>query len=134
MKAVRRICAFIIGLVFFIAGFLKLMDPVGAGLVVEEYFKYLHLSFMMPLAKAAGVGMALLETLLGAALLAGVWPRIVGPGVGIIILAGGIGTLILVVTVLPVVFWKLTPSASGEEAKKKNSEQAEQPEQSENSD
>lgn len=87
MKAVRRICAFIIGLVFFIAGFLKLMDPVGAGLVVEEYFKYLHLGFMMPLAKAAGVGMALLETLLGAALLAGVWPRVVGPGVGIIILA-----------------------------------------------
>ena len=66
----------------------------------------------------------------------GVIPMILGKSsfwmpVGIIILAGGIGTLILVVTVLPVVFWKLTPSASGEEAKKKNSEQAEQPEQSE---
>ncbi|MBR4809060.1 MAG: hypothetical protein IK031_02125 [Bacteroidales bacterium] len=87
MKAVKRICAFIIGLVFFATGMLKLMDPVGAGLVVEEYFKYLHIAFMMPLAKAVGVGMALLETLLGAALLAGVWPRVVGPGAGIVILA-----------------------------------------------
>ena len=43
MKAVKRICAFLIGLVLFVAGLVKLMDPVGAGLVVEEYFKFLHL-------------------------------------------------------------------------------------------
>ena len=78
MKAVKRICAFLIGLVLFIAGLLKLMDPVGAGLVVEEYFKFFHLGFLMPVAKGVGVGMALLETLLGAALLSGVWPRITG--------------------------------------------------------
>ena len=54
MKAVKRICAFIIGLVLFIAGLLKLMDPVGAGLVVEEYFKFLHLGFLIPVSKAVG--------------------------------------------------------------------------------
>jgi hypothetical protein len=32
--------------------------------------------------------------------------------VGITIFAGGIGTLILVVTVLPVVYWKTAPSSS----------------------
>ena len=33
----RRLCAFIIGLVFLLAGIFKLLDPAGAGLVVEEY-------------------------------------------------------------------------------------------------
>ena len=49
MRIVRRISAIIIGFVFFVAGLLKLMDPVGAGLVVEEYFKFLHLGFLRPL-------------------------------------------------------------------------------------
>jgi len=95
MKAVKRICAFLIGLVFFVAGFLKLMDPVGAGLVVEEYFKFLHLGFMIPLSKAVGVGMALLETLLGTALLAGVFPHFVGAVTGIVLLAFTALTLVL---------------------------------------
>ncbi|MBO4455413.1 MAG: hypothetical protein J5759_03110 [Bacteroidales bacterium] len=95
MKAVKRICAVLVGLVFFVAGLLKLIDPVGAGLVVEEYFKFMHIGFMMPLAKAVGVGMALLETLLGAALLAGVWPRVVGPLVGLVLLAFTGLTLVL---------------------------------------
>lgn len=78
MKAVKRFCAVVVGIVLFVAGILKLMDPVGAGLVVNEYFSFLHLGFMAPLSKAAGVGMALLETLLGAALITGVVPRITG--------------------------------------------------------
>jgi len=101
MKAVKRTCAFIIGLVFFGAGLLKLIDPVGSGLVVEEYFKFLHIGFMMPLAKAVGVGMALLETLLGAALLSGVWPRLVGIVTGIVLLA---------FTGLTLVLWLVNPA------------------------
>lgn len=31
---VRRLCAVIVGLVFFVAGILKLMDPVGSMLIV----------------------------------------------------------------------------------------------------
>lgn len=101
MKAVKRICAFLIGLVLFFAGLLKLMDPVGAGLVVEEYFKFLHLGFLMPVAKGVGVGMALLETLLGAALLAGVWPVITG-FVSLAVLAG--------FTILTFVLWIVGPA------------------------
>ncbi len=101
MKAVKRISAFVIGLVLFFAGLLKLMDPVGAGLVVEEYFKFLHLGFLMPLSKATGVGMALLETLLGAALLAGVWPRITGY-VSLVVLGG--------FTLLTLVLWIVNPA------------------------
>lgn len=70
-----RLCAFIVGLVFFVAGVFKLLDPVGAGLVVEEYYRFLHLTFLMPTAKAVAVGMALLEALLGAAMISGVWRK-----------------------------------------------------------
>ena len=74
-KGIRRFCSVLLGLVYFIAGMLKLMDPVGSGLVVEEYLSFLHIGWLSPLAKALGVAMALVETLVGAALLARVWRR-----------------------------------------------------------
>ncbi len=73
----RRICAVIVGTVLFVAGSLKLMDPVGAGLVVSEYFKFFHLGFLMPLSKALGVFLALLESATGAALITGTWRKTV---------------------------------------------------------
>lgn len=76
MRVVRRICVLVIGTVLFLAGILKLMDPVGAGLQMATYFNFLHLRFLSPLSVAAGVAAALFETLLGAALLTGVWRRI----------------------------------------------------------
>ena len=71
----RRLCSFIIGIVFLLAGIFKLLDPVGAGLVVEEYFRFLHLGFLIPAAKVVAVALALLEALLGAALISGVWRK-----------------------------------------------------------
>ena len=65
--------AIIIGIVFLLAGLFKLLDPVGAGLVVEEYFRFLHLGFLMPAAKVTGVTLALGESLIGAALISGIW-------------------------------------------------------------
>lgn len=76
MRVIRRISAVIVGFVFFLAGLLKLMDPVGAGLVVDEYFKFFHCNFLLPLSYLTGVGAAFLETFLGAALITGVWRRI----------------------------------------------------------
>lgn len=77
MRVFRRICALLIGFVLFVAGILKLMDPVGAGLVVEEYFKFFHLGFLAPVSKLTGIAFAFVETALGAAVLTGVWSRIV---------------------------------------------------------
>ena len=68
---IRRFCSILIGLVFFTAGMLKLMDPVGAGLMVEEYLKFFHLAWAIGVSRFLGVAMALLETLTGAALMAG---------------------------------------------------------------
>ena len=31
----RRFCAFLVGVVFFLSGLLKLMDPVGTGLIMD---------------------------------------------------------------------------------------------------
>ena len=76
MKVARRLSALLIGLVFFTAGFLKLMDPVGSGLIVEEYFKFFGLRFLAFSSKAVGYSAALLETITGAALVTGVWRRI----------------------------------------------------------
>ena len=73
----RRLCAAIVGIVLFVAGSLKLMDPVGAGLVVSEYFKFFHLGFLMPVSKAFGVVLALLEAAVGAALISGIWRKTV---------------------------------------------------------
>ena len=75
MKKFRRLCALITGFVFFISGILKVLDPVGVGLVMKEYFEFLHIGFISPASKILGTGFALLETLLGAALMTGVWRK-----------------------------------------------------------
>ncbi len=71
----RRFCGFITGFVFFISGILKLLDPVGAGLVMDEYFSFLHLGFLDFASKALGTAFALAETAIGAALVTGVWRK-----------------------------------------------------------
>ncbi len=71
----RRFCGFITGFVFFASGILKLLDPVGAGLVMDEYFDFLHIGFIGFAAKPLGVFLALAETLIGTALITGVWRR-----------------------------------------------------------
>lgn len=68
----RRFCALLIGLVFFLSGVLKLMDPVGTALKMVEYFKFLHLDFLIPAAKGLGTALSLLEAVVGAALVSGI--------------------------------------------------------------
>ena len=71
----KRFCGFITGFVFFISGIVKLLDPTGAGLVMEEYFRFLHIGFMDFTAGFLGVTIALAETLIGAALITGIWKK-----------------------------------------------------------
>lgn len=73
----KRFCGFIAGIVFFLSGIVKLMDPVGAGLVMSEYYSFLHIGFMDFSAEFMGTLFAFAETILGAALITGVWRRIV---------------------------------------------------------
>lgn len=71
----RRFAAILIGLVFLVSGLLKLMDPVGTGLIVTEYTRFLHLRFLAPAAKVLGALLALLETVTGCALIKGVFRK-----------------------------------------------------------
>lgn len=96
-KGIRRFCTVLLGLVFFAAGVLKLMDPVGARLVVDEYFKFFHAGWMEFASLPAAVGMALLEALTGAALLAGVWRKWVALLTSVLTLGFTFLTLILVI-------------------------------------
>ena len=72
----KRFCGFITGIVFFIAGIFKLLDPIGAGLVMKEYMDFFHLGFLSVLAKPLAVALAFLETMVGAALVTGIWRRL----------------------------------------------------------
>lgn len=71
----RRMCRFLAGFIFFLSGVIKLLDPVGAGLVMDEYFRFLHIGFISPVSKVAGTVFALAESVLGAAMVTGVWKR-----------------------------------------------------------
>ena len=73
----RRFFAAVIGLVFLLSGVLKLLDPTGTMLIVQEYLKFFHLTFLMGIAKPMAVALSLLEALVGAALLAGIWRRLI---------------------------------------------------------
>ena len=72
---IKRFCGYAVGFVFFISGLLKLMDPVGAGLVMKEYFTFLHMGFLSGTGIAFGVIFALAEAVTGAALITGVWKK-----------------------------------------------------------
>ena len=72
----RRFCAFLIGLVYFLSGVLKLMDPTGAMLVMKEYFAFLHLGFLDFSAMFFGFAFAFAETIIGTALITGVFRKI----------------------------------------------------------
>ena len=93
----KRLCAFIIGIVFLLAGIFKLLDPVGAGLVVEEYFRFLHLGFLIPMAKAVAVLLALFEALLGAALISGIFRKPVAIATSVLIVFFTVLTLFLAI-------------------------------------
>ncbi|MBQ9474677.1 MAG: DoxX family protein [Bacteroidales bacterium] len=76
-KGLRRILAVLLGIVFFAAGTLKLMDPVGTGLLAGEYLRLFGMGGFSGAAGFLGLAASLLETITGAALITGVWRRIV---------------------------------------------------------
>lgn len=76
MKTLYKICRVLFGLTFIVSGFTKLIDPVGTGLVVREYFSFLHLGFLSPLATEFGITMSALEMLTGICVLSGLFIKL----------------------------------------------------------
>ena len=92
---IRRFCAILIGLVFLASGLLKLLDPVGTGLIVSEYFKFFHLGFLQGTAKALGMVLSLVEAATGAALISGVFRKTTAIVTSVLVVFFTIVTLIL---------------------------------------
>ena len=72
----KRFCGYLVGIAFFVSGIFKLIDPVGTGLIVDEYYRFMHLDFLSFSSKAVAVALSLAETFLGAALITGLWRKI----------------------------------------------------------
>ena len=72
----RRFASGLIGIVFLVSGLLKISDPVGTMLIITEYLKFFHISFLAGAAKGIGIALSLVETLTGIALSTGVLRKI----------------------------------------------------------
>ena len=94
---IRRFCAFLVGVVFFISGIFKLLDPVGAGLVMSDYYKFFHLGFLDFSAKPLALLLAIVETVLGAALITGLWRKVIAIATSVFLGFFTLLTLILMI-------------------------------------
>ncbi|MBR4775190.1 MAG: hypothetical protein IK008_03740 [Bacteroidales bacterium] len=72
----RRYAASLVGIVFLISGILKIWDPVGTMLIVTEYFKFLGMPGLIPVAKGVGIAVAFLECTVGIGLITGVLRKV----------------------------------------------------------
>ncbi|MDP3452803.1 MAG: DoxX family protein [Bacteroidales bacterium] len=76
MRFLRAISRVVIGLTFLLSGFVKIIDPVGGGLIIEEYFKFIGGGSWHLLYQTLGIALSSTEMLLGIALLVGLRMRI----------------------------------------------------------
>ena len=93
----RRLCAILIGLVFLCSGLLKLIDPVGTGLIVSEYLKFFRMDFLTGLARPLGIALVLVETVTGVALITGVYCKLSAIVTGILLVFFTGLTLVLLI-------------------------------------
>lgn len=75
MNNLKKIITIAIGLLYVMSGLLKIMDPVGTGLIVEAYFRFMHLYDCMGIAKGLGVFIGAFETIIGIAAVLCLWPK-----------------------------------------------------------
>ena len=71
MRFLRVICQAAVGLALLFSGFVKLLDPVGTGLIIQEYCRFFSLGFLIPAATPLALLYACGNALTGIALLSG---------------------------------------------------------------
>lgn len=77
MKTLCRICRFLFSLTFILSGIFKLIDPVGTGLIVDEYLKFMHLTAFSDACVWIGILLAVAEFTIGICVLVGLKMRLV---------------------------------------------------------
>ena len=93
----RRLGAVLLGAVLLFGGLVKLMDPLGSQLVMESYLRFMHLGFLGFAAGFMSLLFNLLECVLGAALVAGLFPLVAGAAAGVLMLFYTLLTLALLI-------------------------------------
>jgi len=71
MKILRALFRIIVGVTFILSGTLKLSDPVGTGLIMDEYLSILHLAFLKDYATLLGIILSTVEFTTGFSMLLG---------------------------------------------------------------
>ncbi|MFA6335046.1 MAG: BT_3928 family protein [Bacteroidales bacterium] len=71
MKLLRAVSRLIVGFTFIFSGFSKIIDPVGVGLIVGEYFKIIGIGSLPLLYQILGAALSGAELLLGISVLLG---------------------------------------------------------------
>ena len=69
MKLLDYICQFYVGITLIYLGLVKLLDPVGTGLIMCDYLNHLNLAFLAPAATGTGIALSAVATLTGVALI-----------------------------------------------------------------
>ena len=77
MRFLRALPRVLFALTFILSGALKLLDPVGTGLIVKEYLSFVHLGFLEPAAIGMGIALATTEFVIGICVLSGLRIRII---------------------------------------------------------
>ena len=77
MRFLRGLCRVLFALTFIVSGILKLLDPVGTGLVMKEYLDFMNLDFLMNAAIPLGMALSTLEFTIGICVLSGLRIRII---------------------------------------------------------
>ncbi len=86
MKVILNFFRLFVGILFIFSGLIKANDTIGFGYKLEEYFDVFHMSFFSSYATAIAMILCILEIVLGALLLFGLWRKQVTSGLlGIII-------------------------------------------------
>jgi uncharacterized membrane protein YphA (DoxX/SURF4 family) len=81
MAFINRLLALLVGGLFVFSGLIKINDPVGTQIKMEEYFQVFAQDFgavfenFIPFALPIAVAMCVLEVVLGVALVAGYRPK-----------------------------------------------------------
>ncbi len=76
MNLLRALARLIIGLTFIFSGFVKIIDPVGGGLIIGEYFKIVGIGSLPFIYQTMGVVLSATELLLGISILLGLKMKI----------------------------------------------------------
>ena len=77
MRFILGVFRIAFALTFILSGALKLLDPVGTGLIVKEYLGFMHLDALEPAANSLGIALAVTEFTVGICVLSGLRIRIV---------------------------------------------------------